>query len=167
MRDVYSRITSKKSPSFCITTFSASLTNLTVLLPQSHDYNYYHLRYLSFPDLTYISLIRGNSVTTQNLWFFRRDLLKVLRCYNFILCLQRRHNCSPAASYDTIPVKSAPANVSFYTNNSKNAKFWVVTLLSQMSDICLNRRTSIDLLEVFQVLPACPSDKSSISSSLK
>jgi hypothetical protein len=25
--------------------------------------------------------------------------------------------------YDTIPVTSASANVSFYTNNSKNAKF--------------------------------------------
>jgi len=25
--------------------------------------------------------------------------------------------------YDTIPAKSASANVSFYTNNSKNAKF--------------------------------------------
>jgi len=25
--------------------------------------------------------------------------------------------------YDTIPVKSASANVSFYTNNSKNVKF--------------------------------------------
>jgi len=25
--------------------------------------------------------------------------------------------------YNTIPVKSASANVSFYTNNSKNAKF--------------------------------------------
>jgi len=37
--------------------------------------------------------------------------------------------------YDTIPVKCASANVSFYTNNSKNAKFWVVTLLCQMSDI--------------------------------
>jgi len=35
--------------------------------------------------------------------------------------------------YDAIPVISASANVSFYTNNSKNAKFWVVTLLSQMS----------------------------------
>jgi len=36
--------------------------------------------------------------------------------------------------YDTTPVKSAYANVSFYTNNSKNAKLWVVTLLSQTSD---------------------------------
>jgi hypothetical protein len=27
--------------SFCMTTFSASLTNLTVLLPQSHDLSYY------------------------------------------------------------------------------------------------------------------------------
>ena len=37
--------------------------------------------------------------------------------------------------YDTVPVKSASANVSFYTNNSKIAKFWVVTLLSQMSEL--------------------------------
>jgi hypothetical protein len=32
-------------------------------------------------------------------------------------------------------LKSASINVSFYTNKSKNAKFLVVTLLSQMSDI--------------------------------
>jgi hypothetical protein len=37
--------------------------------------------------------------------------------------------------YDTIPVKSASTNVYFYTNNSKNAQNWVVTLLSQTSDI--------------------------------
>ena len=37
--------------------------------------------------------------------------------------------------YDTIPVKSASANVSFYTNNSKNAKIWVLTLLLQMSNM--------------------------------
>jgi len=37
--------------------------------------------------------------------------------------------------YDTIPVKSASANISFYTKNSKSVKFWVVTLLSQMSDM--------------------------------
>ena len=45
-----------------------------------------------------ISLICHNSVTTQNLWFCRRDFLKVLNCYNF-LWVQRRHNCSPAASF--------------------------------------------------------------------
>jgi len=37
--------------------------------------------------------------------------------------------------YDTIPVKIASAKISSYTNNSKIAKFWVVTLLSQMSDV--------------------------------
>jgi len=37
--------------------------------------------------------------------------------------------------YDTIPVKSVSANVSFYTNNSKMPNFGVVTPLSQMSDI--------------------------------
>jgi len=35
---MHNRMTSTKSPSFCNTTFSASRTNLTVLLPQSHDY---------------------------------------------------------------------------------------------------------------------------------
>ena len=37
--------------------------------------------------------------------------------------------------YHTVPVKSASANVSFYTNNSKMHKFSVVTLLSYLSDI--------------------------------
>ena len=48
--------------------------------------------------LSLISLICDNSVTTQNVSFFRRDFLKVLKCYNF-LWVQRRHNCSPAASF--------------------------------------------------------------------
>jgi hypothetical protein len=33
----YRRIASTKYPSFCLTNFSASLTDLTALLPQSHD----------------------------------------------------------------------------------------------------------------------------------
>jgi hypothetical protein len=33
----YSRLTSTKSPSLCMTTSSASLSNLTALLPQPHD----------------------------------------------------------------------------------------------------------------------------------
>jgi hypothetical protein len=40
----YNKITCIKSPSFYMTTFSASLTNLTVLLPQSHECKcYWHL----------------------------------------------------------------------------------------------------------------------------
>ena len=34
------RITSTKSPSFCMTTFSAGLTNFTFILPKSHDCSY-------------------------------------------------------------------------------------------------------------------------------
>jgi len=37
----YSSITSTESPSFCMTTSSASLTKLTSLLPQSHDCSCY------------------------------------------------------------------------------------------------------------------------------
>jgi hypothetical protein len=39
--EVYSRITTTKSPSFCTTTLSASLTYLTALLPQSHGCSSY------------------------------------------------------------------------------------------------------------------------------
>ena len=38
-------------------------------------------------------------------------------------------------SYGTIFIKSASANVYFYIKQLKNAKFSVVTLLSQMSDM--------------------------------
>jgi len=74
-------------------------------------------------------LICDKSVTTQNLWFFWRSFCRFWSATRNVLWVQRRHNCSPAASfgnlrYDTIPVKSASANVSFYTSNSKNAKFW-------------------------------------------
>jgi hypothetical protein len=37
----YSSITSTGSPSFCVTAFSSSLTNLAALLPQSHDSSSY------------------------------------------------------------------------------------------------------------------------------
>ena len=40
-RAAYSRITTTKSPSFYMTTFGASLTNLTLLLCQSHDCSCY------------------------------------------------------------------------------------------------------------------------------
>jgi len=53
--------------------------------------------------------------------------------------------CKPR--YDTIPVKSASANVSFYTNNSKMPNFLVVTLLWQMSDISIFKIfTSLSIL---------------------
>jgi len=42
--DFYNRIASAKSPSFWMTTFSASFTNLRVLLLQSRDSSYYASR---------------------------------------------------------------------------------------------------------------------------
>jgi hypothetical protein len=46
---------------------------------------------------------------------FQERLLKVLKCCNFLLCSGKF--CK--LHYDAIPVKSASANVSFYTINSK------------------------------------------------
>jgi hypothetical protein len=70
---------------------------------------------------------------------FQEKLLEVLKCYNF-LWVQRRHNCSPASSFANCVMtlyllKVHLQTFSFYINNSKMPKFWVVTLLSQMSDI--------------------------------
>jgi hypothetical protein len=47
--------------------------------------------------------------------------------------------------YDTIPLHSASANVSFYTNNSKMPNFGFVTLLSQMSDMLRAAERSVEL----------------------
>jgi len=45
----YSKITSTKSPSFCITTFSANFADLTIPLPQSHDCSCYVSRRILAP----------------------------------------------------------------------------------------------------------------------
>ena len=77
-------------------------------------------------------------VTTQNLWFFQEKCLKVLKCYNF-LWVQRRNNCSPAAKFANCVMTLYLLKVHLQTFLSipitkKCQKFWVVTLLSQMSD---------------------------------
>jgi hypothetical protein len=46
---MYRAITSTKSPSFSMTTLSASLTNLMTLLPPSHDRSYYVSRPILAP----------------------------------------------------------------------------------------------------------------------
>jgi hypothetical protein len=50
----YSRITSTKSPSFCMNTVSASLTNLTAVLPQSRDCSCYVSRPILAPPLRWL-----------------------------------------------------------------------------------------------------------------
>jgi len=49
-------------------------------------------------NVSHISLICHNSVTTQNVWFFKERLLKILKCHNF-LWVQWRYNRFPAASF--------------------------------------------------------------------
>ena len=75
-----------------------------------------------------ISLICDSIVTTQNVWFFRREFK--MFWIPIIFWEQQRHNCSPAASFEncvfTKPVKSTSANVYFYINNSNvpNFELW-------------------------------------------
>ena len=69
---------------------------------------------------------------------FQEKLLKVMKCYNFPW-VQRRHNCSPAASFAncvmTLYLLKVHLERFFLYQQLKNAKFWVVTTLSQMSDM--------------------------------
>jgi len=85
-----------------------------------------------------ILLICDNNVTNSKFVIFQEKSLKVLKCKNF-LWVQRRHNCSPAASLGNCVMtlyllKGESANVSFYTNQSKmpNFELW---LLSKMCEI--------------------------------
>jgi len=60
---------------------------------------------------------------------FQEKRLKLLKCYNFLSATTKQLLSSGEfckLRYDTISVKSASANVSFYTNNSKmpNFEFW-------------------------------------------
>jgi hypothetical protein len=53
---------------------------------------------------------------------FQEEHLKILKCYNFLSATTTQLLSSGEFCkllYDTIPVKSASANVSFYTNKSK------------------------------------------------
>ena len=52
---------------------------------------------------------------------FQEKRLKILKCYNFLQVLSSGKFCK--LRYDTIPVKSASADVSFYTNNWKMPYF--------------------------------------------
>jgi hypothetical protein len=70
---------------------------------------------------------------------FQEKLLKVLKCYN-LLWVQRRHNCSPAASFANCVMTlyymlKLHLQTFLSISVTQNAKFWVVTLLSQMSDM--------------------------------
>ena len=57
-------------------------------------YTLFHLIVLV---VTYISHLRQDYHNSRSV-IFQERLLKVLKCYNF-LWVQRRHNCSPAASF--------------------------------------------------------------------
>jgi len=81
-------------------------------------------------NLGHVFLICDNTVTTQNLWFFRRKFKKFWSAIIFYGC-NDEHNCSPAASFvncvmTLYMLKSASANVTFYNNNSKkpNVELW-------------------------------------------
>ena len=78
---------------------------------------------------TQITHLRLQCHNPKSLIFLEKPL-KILKCYNF-LWVQRRHNCSPAASFENLVMtlyllKAHVQTSSFYTNNSKipNFELW-------------------------------------------
>jgi hypothetical protein len=71
-----SRIISTKSPSFCVKAFSAGLTNLTALLPQSRDCSCYMSRWLLAPPPLWLqkrTCLRARDLAhTPELWYQAR-----------------------------------------------------------------------------------------------
>ena len=69
---------------------------------------------------------------------FQERLLKVLKCCNF-LQVQRRHNCSLAASFANcvmiLYLLKVHLQTFLFIPITQKCRIWVVTLLSQMSDI--------------------------------
>jgi len=64
---------------------------------------------------------------------FQEKHLKVLKCYNFLSATTTQLLSSGEfykLRYDTVPVKSAYANVSFYTDNSKMPNLSCDTLVA-------------------------------------
>jgi hypothetical protein len=85
-----------------------------------------------------ISLICDNSVNSK-FGIFQENLWKGLKCYNFPW-VQWRHNCFPAASFASCVMTLYLLKVLLQTFISipitqTNATFWVVKILSQMSEI--------------------------------
>jgi hypothetical protein len=78
---LYSKITSTKSPSFCMATFSASLSSRTLLAPQSRDYSCYVSRPIMVPlwQQKHTDLHAHDSTQSPYLW--RQPRLANLTCF--------------------------------------------------------------------------------------
>jgi hypothetical protein len=88
------------------------------------------------PALTHRSF--ATTVSQLKICDFSGEILKRLKCYNF-LWVQRRHNCSPAASFAncfmTLYLFKVHLQTFLCISMTQNTRIWFVTLLSQMSDI--------------------------------
>ena len=87
--------------------------------------------------------VSGHTAHLQQLKIsdFSGEILKVFWYYDF-LWMQRRHNCSAAASYAncvmTLYLVKVYLQTVLSTQKTKNAKFWVVAHLTQMNDMLYN-----------------------------
>ena len=88
-RLMYSSITTTKSPSFCTKSFSASLTNRTVLLHQSNDHSCYVVRGIVAPPLRWLQkqtdLRASDFAQSPDLWHQPR-LANITYAWSWRLC---------------------------------------------------------------------------------
>ena len=88
-QELYSKTTSTKPPSFCMTTINACLTNITALLPQSRDCSYYVSRPIMTPPLLWLQkhtdIRTPYSAHSHSLWHQSR-LVNVTCAWSWRLC---------------------------------------------------------------------------------
>ena len=98
----HSNITFSKSLSFHMTTFSASLTNLTVLLPQSRDCIYYVSRWILAPSPIWMQKHtdpRANEFANSPDFWHQARIVNITCAWSWRLCgispaiLYRRKRC--------------------------------------------------------------------------
>jgi hypothetical protein len=91
-----------------------------------------------------ISLIGKQQCHNSKCMIFQERLLKVLKCYD-LLWVQRRHNCSPVASFANCAITLYPlkAYLQTFLSTPITQKYQIlscVTLLSQISNVCSPKR---------------------------
>jgi hypothetical protein len=93
-------------------------------LQQCHNYNGVTTTTVSQLQQCHNYKCHNYKCHNSKLVIFREKRLKFLKCYTF-LWVQRRHNCSPAASFANcvMTLYLSSTNVSFYINNSKMPNF--------------------------------------------
>jgi len=132
--DSYSWITSTKSPSFCMTNFSASLTNFAVLLPQSHDCSCYVSRPILTPPPLWLQKrtdLRAHGFAhSPDLWHQPRLATVTCAWTRRLYGISTAVRCSPYPCHEGIQ----KAGVQIHLSSALDGREWTTTCPSHFRE---------------------------------